>query len=177
MPQKPPILTKAELGERFRAFRSRIREMIDEHHQFVMGVFPTKGSDLEFPFAYTIGNYEKGLPELIMIGLGHEDSMYLLNVMGDIMRKQGHAFRNGELVRPADFKLPLKVIDASIDVHRDWTCQIIPFYRAEGHALAKPVRVQQVVVCDPQGRFPGDPGCAEPYSLFPLLDDPSARPN
>jgi hypothetical protein len=62
------------------------------------------------PFAYTIGNELKGLPELLLIGVSRKAG--LLNVLSDMMIERGTRFADGELVDLGG-KHPVKIINAN----------------------------------------------------------------
>jgi hypothetical protein len=112
-------------------------------------------------FAYTIGNALKNLPELLMIG--NISAAYLLNDLSQRMIGRGGAFDDGELVDVGG-KFPLKVINADSErTQRDYTIQVGEHLGHENYA------VQQVLICDKEGRFPDDPECARPYSTVPVL--------
>ena len=137
-------------------------ENIERHGQHLIHVFddePTSGDD-EPPYTYTIGNHERGLPELLIVGVEGDD---ILNLLGQIMREQRRApFRHGELVSVGG-KFPVKVVDTNPDA-KQLAAHVGIYYGTDDYS------VQQVVLCDPQGRFPGDPGCAEPYASFPVFE-------
>lgn len=141
-------------------FYKDIKATIDRAGQQVLAVFPDEDGDL--PFAYTIGNHEHGLPELLMIGLASDGAAAVLNAIGQMQRTVGHAFKDGEIV---DIGAPcnLKVIDANDTAKKDYTIQAGYFYGTENY------KVQQVIIPDRYGHFPGEIGCAEPFASFPVL--------
>jgi hypothetical protein len=59
------------------------------------------------PFAYTIGNHEKRLPELLTIGT--PDAGFL-NPLSEVMIARGKPFADGEIVS-IDGKFPVKIIN------------------------------------------------------------------
>jgi hypothetical protein len=52
-------------------------------------------------------------------------------------------------------------------VRERYTLQVSRFLGSRDH------RVTQLLVHDAHGRFSGEPGCAEPYSRVPRLDQPA----
>jgi hypothetical protein len=70
-----------------------IEENIRKHGRRVTWVGPIIG-DAPFtgtpflPFAYTIGNHERGLPELLVLGMGPDSSAGWLNMLSDLMAEQ-----------------------------------------------------------------------------------------
>lgn len=107
---------------------------------------------------YTIGNHERGLPELLFTGDTDDAWADVLNRLGHIMREQRRdAFRHGELVSVGG-KFPVKIVNTSARAKLEFTLVAGQYYTTDDY------RVQQVVLCDTQGKFPGDPECAEPYA-------------
>ena len=114
------------------------------------------------PFAYTIGNYEAGLPELLLIGNSGATRGRILNILGDIQRKRRTPFEVGERV---DFtaKLPARIIDGGQRALDDYVVQACVYYGRWD------IPVRQVLLPDQNGIYPGEVGCEPPYSLQPLL--------
>src|SRR5262249_19240425 len=115
--------------------------------------------DSGFPFAYTIGNAIVGLPELLVIGT-HEGN--ILNILSERMIARGRAFDDGEIVSLGG-KYPIKIVNADQRAQSEYTIQAGQHHGYENYT------VQQVLLCDRQGCFPGDPGCWQPFSLVPIL--------
>ena len=113
------------------------------------------------PFIYTIGNHLHNLPELLVIGcpmsMGH-----VVNLLCDRMRTQGTPFDNGGLVDIGG-KVPLKIINAHPVVKDEYTIQAGQYFGTEDYA------VQQILIPDLEGRYPGEAGCAKPYRLIPVF--------
>jgi hypothetical protein len=138
-----------------REFYAEMREIIREHGRHILGVFnceDTTGPE----FAYTIGNHDKGLPELLVIGTPKGG---FLNDLSLIMINRGEQFADGEIVDIGG-RFPVKVVDANPAVRDEFTIQAGQYYGTEDYA------VQQVLIPDREGRFPGDPNCDEPYKSF-----------
>ncbi len=132
-----------------------VQENIRLHGQHLMGVIATEEG--EMPFVYTIGNHQRGLPELLFVGAAGGDFGRMLNFLGEMMRERGKAFYDGEQVSLGG-KFPVKIVEAGARARADFTIQVGQYYGTQSY------RVQQIVLCDTEGRFPGDPGCAEPYA-------------
>lgn len=116
------------------------------------------------PFSYTIGNHGRGLPELVIVGLGPLDACYVLNTLGKMQRERGEPLL-GDLSLGEGAKQPVRlqpIRDRGL-VHDVYTCQVFSFYGTEEY------EVTQVLVPDAEGRFPGDPGCAEPFRRQTVL--------
>ena len=143
--------------------RPRIIEAIqsDPSHQFLQGVFAT--SEEEENFIYTIGNRERGLPDLlVLIPCGpFEAYAHVLNILGSMQAERGTPFSNGELV---DYtaKFPALIIKASPVARDEYTVQAGQYYDTEDY------EVLQVLFPDPQGIYPNDPHCDSIYQV-PVL--------
>lgn len=126
-------------------------KVVQHSGQAIQGVFPTAGDKFEL-FFYTIGNASRGLPELMVIGrLRNDTAMLLLNTLGAIMREKGKAFEEG--LFDIDWNFPVKIRNAGAVVKDRFTVQAGQYLGREDYV------VQQVMICDPRGRFPGDEGC------------------
>jgi len=142
---------------RMAELRRKMHADIERTGRSVMCVF---GGEDTPPFAYTIGNYLNGLPDLLVIGL-HDGSF--LNDLSQKMIERGAAFSDGELIDLGG-KHPVKVITATdARARADYTIQAGRFYGFEHYAL------QQVLIPDKEGRFPDNPDCAQPYAAMPVL--------
>jgi hypothetical protein len=130
-----------------------IQADIERDGRQILGVFD------EPPFAYTIGNELKGLPELLFIG-GARNSGFL-NILSDMMIERGVRFTDGEIVDIGG-KYPIKIINANATAQAEYTIQAGVFY---GHDL---YQVQQVLVPDRHGHFPDDLQC-DPHYRMPVL--------
>ena len=131
------------------------KSIIDRCGWKLCGVF---GDRKHFPFMYTIGNYECSLPELLMIGSKNGG---VLNCVCEIMRKRNRPFKDGELI---DFgtNFPLKVLNGN-DAARVYAWQVDAYYGTDKYT------VQQIVIPDPAGKYPGDPQCVPPFCWVPIL--------
>jgi hypothetical protein len=109
-------------------------------------------------FSYTVGNAIVGLPELLVIGTTNGA---FLNILSEKMIERGAAFDDGELVSLG--RGPLKIINADERAHNDYTIQAGQYLGHENY------RVQQVLICDRNGRYPDEPECQHPYSTIPVL--------
>jgi hypothetical protein len=149
------------MDDEHRDYVDTIHTNIAKHGWHIVTVYddePDSRND-EPEFSYTIGNHERRLPELLMFG--SERLSYILVELGEMMRARGTAFRHGELVSLGG-KFPVKIVDTNPDGNY-FAFHVGLYYGTADY------RVQQVVICDHQGRFPGDPGCEEPYASFPVL--------
>lgn len=131
-------------------------------HQFIQGVFATTPD--EYCFAYTIGNKERGLPDLLVIapkGAGwHPVYPEILSILGMIQAKKGSPFTEGEFV---DFtaKFPAFIIHADHpSTKSEYTVQAGQYYRTEDY------KVLQVLLPDHNGIYPTDKRCEE---VVPIL--------
>jgi hypothetical protein len=141
-----------------RKFRTDVRKNIKRYGRAVFGIFPDQ--DMKDPtnevFAYSIGNALKGLPELLIVGMYNETAKQLINILSEKQLQRGHAFDDGELVSLGG-KHPVLVVAAGDEVKERYTIQVKNF-------VGEPYDVMQIVMCDKEGRFPGQEGCAPPYA-------------
>ena len=134
-----------------------IERAIANYGRRLMGVLGDAGN---LSFTYTIGNQIHGLPELLVIGT-HEG--YLLNVLSEQMLERGCPFTDGELVKSPNGKTSVKIVNAGARAREEYTIQAGRFFGTENYA------VQQVLLPDPAGQFPGERGCQKPFSTIPVL--------
>lgn len=133
------------------AMRRRIRSDILMAGQTIQGVFPRVG-ETGTAFFYTIGNGELGLPELLLIGgFRPEIAMAILNELGQYMRERGKPLDEGML--DIGWTFPFKVRKAGGSVRTLYTAQVGEYLGHERYD------VTQVMICDREGRYPGDVGC------------------
>jgi hypothetical protein len=142
---------EAEMG--MKEFHAIIEADIQQYGRSVIGVKDHP------PFSYTIGNSPRGLPELLVFGMSNGQ---ILDVLSDMMIERGRAFDDGELVHLGG-ACPIKMICADWRAKDDYTVQAGVHYHTEHYD------VQQVLIPDPDGRFPDDPGCLFPYRDVPIL--------
>ncbi len=103
------------------------------------------------PFFYTIGNAELGLPELLLIGGFRAGiAMAILNELGQYMRERGQPLAEGML--DIGWTFPF-VRQAGGNVRTEYTAQVGEYLGHERY------EVMQVMICDRDGRYPGDEGC------------------
>jgi hypothetical protein len=142
-----------ERQEEAEAMMENIHKNIEKNGHCIVSV-----PDDALPFSYTIGNHDVDLPELLFLDLTYSESnaKTILNRLAHIMRKERRAaFRHGELVSLGG-KFPVKIVDTSADAKHALFAGV--YYGTQHY------RVQQVVLCDQEGRFPGDPKCEDPYA-------------
>ena len=152
------LLTLSEARAMTTGYRQLCKDIENDVRQSGRSVLCIGAEENLLPFAYTIGNALKGLPELLIIGTIKGE---LLNDLSEKMLDRGDAFDDGELVSLGG-KFPVKIITADDGrAQRDFTIQAGQYLGREDYA------VQQVLVCDRSGHYPDDPQCQAPYSLSP----------
>ena len=114
------------------------------------------------PFMYTIGNYHRGLPELLVVDTDAEFVAGILNRLGTIQRDRGKAFADEEIVSVGG-KYPLRIVDAGVIGRKRYATFVGIFYGTDNY------EVRQVLLPDTQGRWPDTPGCDAPYRNQPVL--------
>ncbi len=112
------------------------------------------------PFSYTVGRSKRGLPELlIVLPLHPEAGKTILNHLDQLMPSR---LPSDTLVSVGG-KYPVMLVDADIRAQRRYTLL------ASALNGDDPYQVQQVLLCDPEGRYPGDPECDLIYARQPIL--------
>jgi hypothetical protein len=132
-----------------------IKENIARFGRHIVGVL-----DGEPAFAYTIGNWTRGLPELLIVGEGHE--VGYLNALSEEMIRRGQAFADGEIVELANWSAPFKLINANARAQDEFTVQAGNFYCTDNYP------VQQILFHDRQGYFPDEPGYRARHPMLVL---------
>lgn len=146
-------MTQASLRAQRREVLKRIEADVRKHGQSVMYIF---GDENEPPFHYTVGRARRGLPELLLVlPIRPEIGMSMLNQIDTLMPQPVPSGTLLSLGGP----FPVKIVDAD-ERAKEYTM-------FAGRFSKDNYRVQQVLLCDPQGRFP--PDCAPPYDAQPLL--------
>lgn len=141
-------------------FYLQIQKGIAEHGRMILSV---EGDKKHPPFYYTIGNHLNGVPEFILIGaFKPEWAQAIINAISDGAINEGVTYPNGKEVYLSPTGHPLKVWDTSLIAKLNYTLQATEYF---GH---KDYDVQQIVVPDPKGRYPGDKKCTRKYRV-PLL--------
>ncbi len=118
-----------------------------------------------FPaFGYTIGNRERSLPDLLIMGTGSHTQGSLLNDFAKLQVERG--LTNGEVFDSEVFGFDgykLKTVYASNEAKDKSTVQTGEFYGAEyGYDLV------QVIISDSKGCFPDELEC-DPKAIVPIF--------
>jgi Domain of unknown function (DUF4262) len=101
-------------------------------------------------FCYTIGNWERRLPELLMIRAASAAAGQSLNALSNMMIDRGRAFASGERIAVAS--ITVKIIRADSRAREQYTIQ------AGQHFGHEHYEVLQVLLSDLRGHFPDEPG-------------------
>jgi hypothetical protein len=154
---------RAEAQRRRTAMKRFYEDIDNDIRRDGRSVLCIRGEEDSLPFAYTIGNALKGLPELLMVGTSKGG---LLNDLSQKMIDRGRGFDDGEIVSLGG-KFPVKIITANDGrAQREFTIQAGQYLDRQDYV------VQQVLVPDRSGRYPDDPQCQPPFSTFPVLRKP-----
>lgn len=152
-----------ELAAEWNQIRLRLAVHIEKHGQAVQIVHLTADDPPgSRPFIYTIGNYQLGLPELLIVDTDKAMFADVLNRLGKIQRARGKGLEDEELVSVGG-KFPLRIVDAGEIGRRQYATFVGRFYGTESY------EVRQVLLPDMQGRWPDMPGCDQPYCNQPVL--------
>ena len=88
-------------------------------------------------------------------------------MLADMQRERGRALVHGEVISLGEGAMPLYIMDAN----RDSRTRTLFTIQAGQYLDTEDYHVLQVVLPDPQGRWPWEPGCARPYVDMPLLGE------
>lgn len=132
-----------------------VRQNIDSYGQHLFQIF---GDGSDPGFTYTIGNVDRGLPELLLIGdFPSHIAAGLLNELGAKMREDGKPLVTGLV--DIGWTVPVKVRQAGPLARSRYTIQVDQYLGHDSY------NVLQIMVCDENGRYPGDVGCAPRYNV------------
>jgi Domain of unknown function (DUF4262) len=149
----------SEAGERWQRLHEDIAHYIRTDGRMLIAV-----PDGKPPFSYTIGNQARGLPELLVIGTSRGT---YLNEMSERMITQGRAFDHCEVIDtgPGEHgeKYRIKIVNASREANEEYTCQAGFYFGTEDY------KVQQIILSDREGRFPGEEGCDPRFAAVTIL--------
>ena len=147
------MTTEDEIEE----IEAMVRRNIETHGQHIWSVTVAEGDPPgSLAFCYTVGNHGRGLPELMITGPIASSFGPVLNMLSKIQRERGNGFEHGELVNLGG-KYPVRILDAGDAGRTEWATYVGNYYDTEDF------EVRQVLICDPNGRWPGDPECAEGF--------------
>lgn len=122
--------------------------------QYVMG------EEQSPPFAYTVGLFGLGHPELVVFGLDYESAMGLLNLLGEKVR-ENHDISAGQILSfdGTDTRVRADVLPNAGDV----VFAANRFYQRPDEASVPALQL----TWDIGGAFPGEPGYSKPSWLQP----------
>lgn len=149
-------------------YREIIRTNIAGRGRSIQSVGDTEGDAPGQSFSYTIGNYELGLPELLIVDTTKFGDV--LNRLSEIQRDRGSAFEHEELISIGG-KFPFRIIDTGEIGLKQYA------YFARHYYGSDTIEVRQVLIPDTRGRWPDTPGCDTPYRNQPILSARSATRN
>lgn len=116
------------------------------------------------PFAYTVGLFGFGHPEIVVFGLPIDTAHTVLNDLGKRIR-QGSAFDGDADVRVPGWSHRLRLVRFRDDADVPVLISAHRFYRA---TQAAPVPTLQAIWDDRDGRFPWEPGYSPSGGLQPM---------
>ena len=153
-------MTKPSVQAWFDQYASLIADKIRQHGWFIK--FVSGCSDDPPPtFAYTIGLFGLGHPELVVCGVDPGTAAGLLNELGDRIRA-GANFVPGELITFDDW--PHRVVLETMPNPGEILLMANDHYQRPPEAS---VPALQVTYDDMSGRFPWDDGYANPADVQP----------
>src|SRR5690606_7667972 len=121
-------------------------------------LFQVFGEAADSGFTYMIGNADRGLPELLLIGdFLSRIAAGLLNELGAKMREDGKPLASGLI--DIGWSVPIKIRQTGPLARSRYTIQVDRYLGHDRYS------VLQVMVCDENGRYPGDAGCDLRYDV------------
>lgn len=136
--------------------RSTIEANIARTGQHLVAVFDPEGH--EDNFTYSIGNAINGLPELLLIGnFPMQLAEMALNAVAEHQRNNGKPLDEGFL--DIEWSFPFKIRKTSEAAKSGYTIQAGSYLGREDYD------VLQVMICDKNGKYPGDEGCAPGFNV------------
>lgn len=138
-----------------------ITEMVRRHGWAVQAVM---GEGTEPPFAYTVGLFGLGHPELIVFGQGYSSAVALLNYLGSKVRENGD-LAPGDIVHweGTDTRVRIDVFTRPAE----FLFAANRYYRRLDEASVPALQV----TWDINGAFPGEAGYSKPDWLQPQYDE------
>ncbi|CAM5396915.1 DUF4262 domain-containing protein [Sphingobium scionense] len=134
--------------------RAIIQSNIDRTGQHIFAIFPDADNA---GFAYTIGNARPGLPELLIIG------NFAPILMASVLNEVGQRMRQTDHVPDKDIDIggafPIRPRLAGAEARTAFTIQVGRFLGHDEYAVV------QLLLPDPMGFYPGEPGCDPRYDV------------
>ena len=130
-------------------FYKRIRQNIETAGRMVLAVSDNP------PFCYSIGNAERGLPEIYVAGIADSSMQWIINEVSERM-VAGDKFLDGAMISLGG-AFPVKAVTMSDEGRLERLIQAGQYYGHDDYCAI------QLIVPDTRGRFPDDPNCDEPY--------------
>jgi Domain of unknown function (DUF4262) len=125
----------------------RTCELVDRLGMAIQGV---SGSSDSASWAYTIGRVQRGLPEIVVVGMAPEQCAHLINQVTDHWPEV--------LDGQCDSSVQLLPVASRVWTNTTYVAGAYRFARERG--LADEFQVVQAVWPDREGRFPWDPDCS-----------------
>lgn len=135
-------------------FNTAIARNIEQAGQHLWGIFDPDG---EKPaFCYSVGNALVGLPELLLIAnMPQHFQGRILNEIAEHQRQTGKPLEEGLL--DIDWTFPFKIRKCTDAAKAKFTVQTGHYLGREDYDLL------QVMICDPEGKYPGEEGVQPEY--------------
>jgi hypothetical protein len=153
------------MDRKWEDFWKKMDSHIDRFGVAIQGVFAN--DDKAPSFAYTIGNFQKGMPELFMAGLDLESLQVILNDATRMMQDGSLRVADRETT-PAlakGYETAFRLVELPLVAHE---LNILARY-CERKSIAMPT-VYQLVWPDPGHHFPWDQGFDESFRKYqPVL--------
>jgi hypothetical protein len=135
-------------------FLQAVEQNIAQSGRMVQFVFDPNG--VEPSFAYTIGNFLAGLPEVAMSGLRPEMMGYFLNLTSEMMRAGALTMKDGLVTGELAEGLDTTFRKVTEQTHDAYFGKLVEYSEYRQQPVPE---VYQLVIPDRQNRFPWNEGC------------------
>ena len=141
-------------------------QIIQRHGWAVQSVFADPEAD-EPSFSYSIGLCQKGLPELIVLGLPHPLASELLHILARRLMDMGQDYKSLVGIVDVGFNVPVFLHPCRAEDVKDYALRAI-------HRGGPKISFLQVCFPNPQGKFAWEVGFEGHPKLYRILGEPVA---
>jgi hypothetical protein len=148
---------------------ARVRELLltrIARYGYTMTQVIGVGGSRRATYTYTLGlPHHMGHPELAVCGIGPEKAIDVITSVVELLQETPAL--EGRVVGALERDMPLWIAplpDDAVAAHLG----AAGWWRREHHD-GEPATAKQVVICDPAGRFPWEPGCEAGYGRMQSL--------
>lgn len=146
----------------FPIIKPAIDANIKTYGQAVIACARTKEVPEAVPYMYTIGLRARGQPELIFVGEASPDMGGLINKICESLKL--HIRFHDNMRVGIGTRHPFKLLTVGMKAKSQ-------MQHCAAYWKTLDFDVMQIIMCDKEGRWPGDPDCSEPFASTVVLKD------